>query len=124
MAALLANGPLFGTDGTRSVTVTSGNNKYSNAIECKGDVVAGHLTWTVSGSGTATVKVFVSDKPNPDLASDTDWEEETTLILTAPTAADTEFFNWPGFGHRWMRIKYTYASGTSVTISGYYTVKG
>jgi hypothetical protein len=70
------------------------------------------LQWTGTPSGTFTVQV--SNKPSPDLTTDTDW---TLLTLARPItqpagAAGNEFVDLSQLGARWARPKYVNASGS------------
>jgi hypothetical protein len=66
-----------------------------------------------AGSLNGTAKVFVTNKPDADLTTDTDWDEVASPALTDPAGTDlAEFIAFPDEDGAIYRVKYTRASGT------------
>lgn len=69
-----------------------------------------------SGTLTGTWTLWVSDKPAPGLADDTDWVDVSAhadFVESNPAGSTTKWvFGSRLLGHRWARLKYVNASGT------------
>lgn len=111
----------FTTDGDSSggqsngVTVSSTNTYYSavfSAPYCLGFSIS--MEWT--GTPTGTFTLWFSNKDNPILTTDADWNQDTTFAPTNPAGAAGSMGDG-GVGNaqagKW-RVKYVNASGTGV----------
>lgn len=85
------------------------------------------LIWTAGNTGTFTV--WYTLKPNPELTTDTDWVQDTGVVVTgsslavAGAAGNTIIF----VGNvlpEWIRVKYVNASGTGSILNGYSRIDG
>lgn len=80
------------------------------------------VTFFTTGTLTGTWTAWVTDKPNPGLADDTDWVQDTTFVPVNPAGATSKFrddsANSKGY-HK--RFKYVNTSGTG-NIQGFATV--
>jgi len=69
-----------------------------------------------TGTLTGVWTLWVSDKPEPDLATDSDWIDVSThadFVETNPAGAASKWrFSSALLLHRWVRLKYVNASGT------------
>lgn len=102
-------------DGT---TVTG----YSTAIKHRGRSAASwHVDWTGAGL-SADIKLYASNKPEPGLANDTDWVEQTDVVIAGPavSASGKLTVNVGNANLRWYRLKFarTAGSGTFVVHAG------
>ena len=80
------------------------------------------LTVITTGTLTGTFTLWMTDKPNPSLADDTDWVQDSGFAPTNPAGAAVKFRDDLGNAkamHK--RLKYVHASGTG-TIFGYVNV--
>lgn len=68
--------------------------------------------WTGTPTGTFTIQV--SNKPNPDLATDTDWTTLTlaTAITQPAGSASNDFVDLSGLPALWVRPRYVNAAST------------
>ncbi len=99
------------------VAVSSTNTYYSTPWS--GDTYALSLFWT--GTPTGTFTMWVSDKPNPDLANDNDWRQDTGFAPTNPAgSASKTGDDVTNSNANLKRIKYVNASGSG-TLTGYVT---
>jgi hypothetical protein len=103
------------------VAVSSTNTYYSTVISGKhSTVVPAHFSWT--GNPTGTLSFWVSDKPQPSLADDTDWVQEATAYTAVnPAGSASKAEHDITSTHRWKRFKYVNASGSG-TLYGYVNV--
>lgn len=111
------------TKGTskEGVDVSGTTTYYSGKISGKhADGIGLHLQWT--GTPTGTFTFWVSDKPNPSEADDSDWVSDATNYTAANPAgsADKKQHNIT-CRHAWSRIKYVNASGSG-TLFGYVNI--
>lgn len=108
---------------TDGVAVSSTNTYYSKPMI--GENATGlslQLEW--SGTPAGVLTFWESDKPFPDLTSDTDWVQDTSFTPVNP-AGSAGKFHADGFQKRskWKRVKYVNASGSG-TLKGWYTNEG
>lgn len=79
-----------------------------------------HLVWSGTPNGTFTL--WTSDVPQPSLADDTDWVQDTSFSPTNPAGSAGKMMDFVGNGAcRWWRIKYVNSSSTG-TLKGYASV--
>lgn len=114
-----------GTDGnapkTDGVAVSSTNTYYSK-MWSGGDSVAYSLQVVWSGTPTGTFTLQVSDKPQPNEATDTDWVTSTEVTVVNPAGSASQFLvSTTVSPHMRKRLKYVNASGSG-TITGFVTV--
>lgn len=105
---------------TPGTTVSSTNTYYS--VPWSGRLADGAgVTIFYTGTPTGTFTMWVTDKPNPGLANDNDWVQDTGFIATNPAGAAGSFrddtANAKGYRKR---LKYVNASGSG-TITAYVT---
>lgn len=95
-----------------NVAVSSTNTYYSGVFGGSDFFVWGlHFQWT--GTPTGTFTLWKSNKPNPSLADDADWVQDTSITLTNPAGAASKAGNEVGnCGFKFYRIKYVNASGS------------
>ena len=97
-----ATGPSQATDGVAvSSTTTYYSTPWGNG-RCDGQSFCLFAVGTMTGTYT----LWASDHPDPSLADDTQWVQDTTITFTNPAGADSKFNDS--------------ASGTG-TIKGYVT---
>lgn len=100
----------------------SGTSTYYSKMWSGLDATAYDLQVSWTGTPTGTLTLQVSNKPNPDETSDTDWVASTEVSLTNPAGSATGFrvaaTGSPAFRKR---LKYVNASGTGV-LSGWVIV--
>lgn len=128
MAAV--NNPIFytrsGTDANAPSVVgaamTSTNTVYSDVwTGLAADGYGLTLTWT--GTPTGTFTLWMTDKPNPSLADDSDWTQDVTFTPTNPAGSAGKFRDDASNAKAWRkRIKYVNASGTG-TLTGFVSVQ-
>lgn len=106
---------------TEGVEVSSTTTYYSRMISGKDtDTFALHIEW--SGTPTGTLTLWVSDKPNPDESSDTDWVQDTGWAPTNPAGAASKFHSeFTAHSSHRKRVKYVNTSGTG-TLKGWASV--
>lgn len=97
--------------------------QYSDVVGLNGGDVGGfHIETT--GTLTAALTFWVSGKPNPDVASDADWVQDTSFAITSPAGATTKaYYHLGNNGARFMRFKSVTASGTG-NLKGWAVRKG
>lgn len=104
---------------TEGVAVTGANTYYSNVLQ--GKECAGYsLTHFHTGTMTGTYTLWVTDKRNPNLASDADWVQDAGYAPTNPAGATGKFRTTTtdrGLKHR---LKYVNSGGAGV-LTGYGT---
>lgn len=96
------------------VTVSSTNTYYSAVFSspyCLGFSLS--MEWT--GTPTGVFTLWYSNEDSPNLANDTDWQQDTSFTPTNPAGAPGTMGDnvTNGQGARW-RVKYVNASGTGV----------
>lgn len=116
-------GDASGNTFTSGVAVSSTNTYYSSVISgTYGDGFSLHLEWT--GTPTGTFTVWKSSKPNPNLATDADWDQDAdfngTGSLATGGAAGNLGASTMNAKNRWWRVKYVNASSTG-TVFGWAT---
>lgn len=80
------------------------------------------LTILTSGTLTGAFTLWMTDKPNPNLANDNDWVQDTTFVPVNPAGAATKSRDDAGNAKaNRKRLKYIGASGTG-NLEGYVTV--
>jgi hypothetical protein len=106
------------------ITVTTGLTKYSKRIDtsqCKDWSL--HLDWVVTGSGVVTTSIWfsnVTDSAFPATDDDVNWVNDSSITISGPAGTTSKSIaNLVGVNHRWMRLKFVYASGTSAIINGW-----
>lgn len=79
-----------------------------------------HIVWTGS-SVTATLKVYASNKPVPDVTDEDDWVEQTDIAITGPTTsnAGSAAVTAGNCNFLWYKLVVTRSAG-----SGTFTVYG
>lgn len=102
-------------------TMTSTNTVYSDVwTGLAADGYGLTLFWT--GTPTGTFTLWMTDKPNPSLADDSDWIQDTTFSPTNPAGAAGKFRDDTNTAKSWRkRVKYVNASGTG-TLTGFVSV--
>ena len=103
------------------VAVSSTNTYYSDMWT--GENQDGYaLTVFYTGTPTGTITLWMTDKPNPTLATDADWVQDTTFVATNPAGAAGKFRDDAANAKAARkRLKYVNASGTGV-LSAFVTV--
>lgn len=106
---------------TNGVAVSSTSTYYSLPISAThAAFLAISLSWT--GTPTGTFTLWATDRALPDLASDTDWVQDTTYSPSNPSgSASKTRDNMGNAVARFWRIKYVNSSGSG-TLTGYATV--
>jgi len=106
------------------VAVSGTNTYYSSPVSCeRSDGFGISIVWT--GTPTGTFTVWKSDKKDPNLANDNDWEQDTDFnggtgsLATGGAAGKYGNSTMNAKNHLW-RVKYVNASGTG-TIFTYAT---
>jgi hypothetical protein len=73
------------------VSVSGASTYYSDPFTAdSGRAVSIHVVWTSTPTGTFTL--WYSNKPNPSLADDTDWVQDTTWSPTNPAGSASKAF--------------------------------
>lgn len=96
------------------VAVSSTTTYYSDIMgEAHSSGLSAHFQWT--GTPTGTFTFWVSNKPNPSTADDTDWVQDST-VFTAVNPAGVASKAAHTINHRakHKRFKYVNASGSGV----------
>lgn len=113
-----------GTDANAPVTVgttVSSTSTFYSDMWSGADNDGYSLSVFFTGTPTGTFTQWFTDKPQPSLADDTDWIQDTSFSPTNPAGAAGKFGdpvgNAKGFRKR---LKYVNASGTGV-ITAYVT---
>lgn len=101
-----------GAPTTEGVVVSGTATYYSNQwTGTDADGYGLHVEW--SGTPTGTFTLWMSDKPTPTEADDTDWVQDTAFVPVNPAGAAGKFrddaYNAKS---RRKRLKYVNASGT------------
>lgn len=109
---------------SRAQSVTGSNSYYTDATELpRMQNVSYHHEWTGTPSGAFSF--WISNKPDPGIADDTDWVELT--LATPPTdpagSAGKTAVDLNQIPYRWIRAKYVNASGSG-TWSSWFMGKG
>jgi hypothetical protein len=76
-----------------------------------------HISLVVRTTGTltGTLSLWYSNKMEPDVSSDTDWDQDTAIVLTQPAGSATvQRLEVGNLGARFARVKYVHTSGTGV----------
>lgn len=124
MAAPQQSKILTGSSAAVGATVDSSSNAtiYSTPFAVNhSDNWAVHFEWT--GTPTSTLSLWSTCKPNPSLASDTDWVEDATITFTNPAGSASKALKEIGNSGAYMyRIKVVTASGSG-TISAWVHAK-
>lgn len=96
----------------RGVAVSSTTTYYSSVFS--GIHASGwraHFQWT--GDPTGTITLWYSDKPDPSLADDSDWTQDSGFSPTNPAGSASKFgTDQTGKHARLKRFKYVNASGS------------
>lgn len=96
---------------TNGVAVSSTTTYYSKMWGGFGsDAYDLQVVWTGTPTGTLTLQV--SDKPNPDESSDTDWVTTTETTMTNPAGSASSFRVAKDVSPGHKRLKYVNASGS------------
>lgn len=103
-------------DDLTGVSVTGTSTYYSTPFSAdNGRPVSLHLVWTSTPTGTFTL--WYSNKPNPSLADDTDWVQDTTWSPTNPAgSASKAFYTIGNLTAVRCRVKYVNASSSGTII--------
>ena len=81
-----------------------------------------NLSVFTTGTLSGTFTLWMTDKPYPGLADDTDWIQDTSFAPTNPAGGAVKFQDAAGNTKAYRkRLKFVNASGTG-TITGYVTV--
>ena len=95
---------------------------YGQAVGGSGEGQSIHLRWT--GTIAGTLSLWYSNKREPDLTTDTDWVQDTSITLTNPAgAAGSTFMDTTNTSARLRRLKYVNASGAG-TLTGEIEIRG
>lgn len=106
---------------TNGVAVSSTTTYYSK-MWSGGDSAAYSLQVAWTGTPTGTFTLQVSNVPNPDESTDTDWKTSTEVTVVNPAGSASSFLvSTTASPHMKKRLKYVNASGSG-TITGYVTV--
>jgi hypothetical protein len=112
MARNASSIPLFRTDPNDYIAVTGTDTYYSTAFQ----VPQGQQSLSVqtfnTGDASGTTTPQVSNKPDPALASDSDWTTLPSVTVPGPDGSagnGAVSFSCP---YRWFRIKYVNSSGS------------
>lgn len=103
---------LFGGDNGLPVTISGASTTYSRIFggsDCAN--WSTHLVWTGTLNGTLTL--WASNKPNPTLATDSDWVSVALPIgMSGPNGgAGSSFCDVGNSGARAYRLKFVYSAG-------------
>lgn len=99
----------------------SGTSTYYSVPYSGDDGDAVHCVATSTSSLTGTWTLWYSGMPNPDLADDDDWLQDTGFAPTNPAGASASFVdNTANSKTLWKRLKYVNSSGTG-TIKAWVT---
>jgi hypothetical protein len=80
---------IFGDNQTTFLTLAG--TQYSSVMQARdGEAISVHLEWT--GTPTATLTLWYSNKPNPSAANDNDWVQDTTFSPTNPAGSASKGF--------------------------------
>lgn len=99
---------------SNGVTVSSTNTYYSAVFSSPyANGFSFSMEWT--GTPTGTFTLWFTNKTDPNLANDTDWQQDTAFAPTNPAGAAGSMGDnvTNGQAAKW-RIKYVNASGTGV----------
>lgn len=102
---------------TYSKAVSSTNTYYSNVMSPNDDGVLG---FEIRSTGTAagTLTLWYSNDPEPSVADDTDWIQDTSWSPTNPAGSATKtLYTVTGVKARRARVKYVNSSGSG-TLAG------
>lgn len=107
------------------VAVTSTNTYYSDPVTIDGETASVHLVWTQTvATLTGTFTLWYSNKPNADLANDTDWVQDTTFPAPSVSGTGKAFINISAVGASKVRLKYVNATGSGTLQCWAYTSNG
>lgn len=99
------------TPATNGKAVSGTSTYYSKIFGGEGNVAYDlQVVWTGTSTGTLTLQV--SNKPNPDESSDTDWVTTTETTMTSPAGSASSFRVAKDASPGKKRLKYVNASGT------------
>ncbi len=94
-----------------SVAASSTDTYYSNQFPSRDGMLG--FTVTTSGTLTGTFTLWYSNKENPSVADDTDWDQNEEWTPTNPAGGVTkEVYAVTDMPVKWARLKYVNASGT------------
>lgn len=80
------------------------------------------LTVFYTGTPTGTFTLWMTDKPNPSLADDSDWVQDTTFVASNPAGAAGKFRDDAANAKAARkRLKYVHAAGSG-TVSAFVTI--
>ena len=83
---------------------------YSDPIRMEhGSLFSLHCVY---GGLTGTLTLWVSNVPDPSLADDTDWVQNTDVTFDALAGAGKQMINAGNAAGYWYRVKYVHGSGT------------
>lgn len=97
---------------TTNGKAVSGTSTYYSKMFGGDNSVAYDLQVVWTGTPTGTLTLQVSDKPNPDETSDTDWVTTTETTMTNPAGSASSFRVAKDASPGKKRLKYVNASGT------------
>ena len=102
------------TGGTLVDGVAVSGTKYSTVLVLqRASEFSLHMVWDSTSALNATATLQVSNKPNPDETSDTDWVDNTDITFTDPGGADlSEFIHVSAASGALYRVKFVNGSGT------------
>lgn len=108
---------------SEGVAVTGSNTYYGNPISGKNSSGFGiEFIWT--GTPTGTITHWISNKPNPSLADDSDWVQESTLFTAVNPAGSASKSQHTLAHHGGLkRFKYVNSSGSGVFYAYVNTVR-
>lgn len=98
-----------------SVAVSGALTYYSNLMQPNEEGLLG-FTLEFTGTPTGTATLWVTDKPNPNLANDDDWEASATAITDPAGAAFKDKYSIPNTRCRFARIKYVNSAGSGTIL--------
>jgi hypothetical protein len=94
------------------VAVSSTTTYYSQPVTQSGNGALS-LHCVFAGTMTGTLTLWLSNKPNADRTSDTDWVQDTTFTAVSPAgAASKSFYTVGNLAGVSVRLKYVNASGS------------
>lgn len=107
-----------GAEATDGVAVSSTTTYYSK-LWSGARAVGYSSTVFYTGTPTGTFTLWMTDKPYPDLTTDTDWVQDTGFVPTNPAGAAGGFLDNVADGRPYhKRFKYVNSSGSG-TIYGW-----
>lgn len=128
-AEVFHNGSVDGTlnapDNTKTSQAVSGTSVYRAAKTDLRSLPDASYQFIWTGTPTGTIIIQVSNLPEPPDTSDTGWNTLTLAVaITQPAgSASGDYCDLAALPFRWVRCKYTNASGSG-TLAAWVAAKG